>query len=135
MAHCNQLGPVYRCSLSRFQKKAFRFVNHTILLKKLSIYLQNSSTVSLFKLNLQDRTQRVFLNGDFSTEGVVKCGVPQDSVLGALLFNLFVNDLPLHITNTTVVCELFADDNSIHLCGTDVESIQCSLQERRKAWY
>ena len=37
--------------------------------------------------------------------------------------------MPLHITNTKVVCELFADVNSIHSCGTDVESIQCSLQE------
>ena len=55
--------------------------------------------------------------------------MPQGSVLGPLLFNLFINDLPLHITNTKVVCELFADDNSIHSCGTDVESIQCSLQE------
>ena len=55
--------------------------------------------------------------------------MPQGSVLAPLLFNLFINDLPLHITNTKVVCELFADDNSIHSCGTDVESIQCSLQE------
>ena len=51
------------------------------------------------------------------------------SPTGPLLSNLFINDLPLHITNTKVVCELFTDDNSIYSCGTDVASSQRSLQE------
>ena len=104
----------------------FDLVSHTILLQKLSVYLQNSSTGSLLKLYLQDRTQCVFLNGNYSAKGVVKCGVPQGSVLGPLLFSIFINDLLLHILNTKVVCDLFADDNS---CGTNVESVQHSLQE------
>ena len=78
---------------------------------------------------MQDRTQCVFLNGNYSTKGVVKCGVPQGSVLGPLLFSIFINDLPLHILNTKIVCDLFADDNSIHSRETNVESIQSSLQE------
>ena len=85
--------------------------------------------VSLLKSYLQDRTQCVFLNGNYSTKGVAKCGVPQGSVLGPLLFSIFINDLPLHILNTKVVCDLFADDNSIHSRGTNVESVQHSLQE------
>ena len=86
-------------------KRAFDLVNHIILLKKLSIYLQNSSTVSLFKSYLQDRTQPVFLNGYFSTEGVVKCGMPQGSVLGPLLFKSKQNCLQLRCVNRTVVSQ------------------------------
>ena len=93
------------------------------------VYVQNLSTVSFLTSYLQDRTQRVFLNGQYSTEGIVECGIPQGSVLGPLLFCIFINDLPLNITNDNVVCDLFADDNSIHSCGSDLQSVQTSLQE------
>ena len=93
------------------------------------VYLQNLSTVSFLTSYLQDRTQRVFLNGQYSTEGIVECGIPQGSVLGPLLFCIFINDLPLNITNDNAICDLFADDNSIHSCGSDLQSVQTSLQE------
>ena len=93
------------------------------------VYVQNLSTVSFLTSYLQDRTQRVFLNGQYSTEGIVECGIQQGSVLGPLLFCIFINDLPLNISNDNVVCDLFADDNSIHLFGSDLQSVQTSLQE------
>ena len=73
---------------------------------------------------LQDRTDRVFLNGQYSTEGIVECGIPQGSVLGPLLFCIFINDSPLNINNDNVVCDLFADDNSIHSCGNDLNQFK-----------
>ena len=96
------------------------------------VNVQNLSTVSFLTSYLQDRTQRVFLNGQYSTKGIAECGIPQGSVLGPLLFCIFINDLPLNITNDNFVCDLFADDNSIHSsisCGSDLQSVQTSLQE------
>ena len=78
---------------------------------------------------LQDRTQHVFLKGRYSTEGKVKCGIPQGSLLGPFLFCIFIKDLPLNITNDSVVCERLADDNSIHSCGSDLQSVQTFLQK------
>ena len=107
-------------------KKAFDLVDHSILLKKWFVYLQN---LSFLTSCLQDRIQRVFLNGQYSTVGIVECGIPQGFVLGPLLFCIFINDLPLNITNDIVVCDLFADDGSIHSCGSDLQSVQTSIQK------
>ena len=112
LTRCNQAQ--LTGSVFLYLKKAIDLVDHTILLQKLAIYLQNPSTVSLLKSFLQDRAWSVFLNGNYSTEGVVKCGVPEASVLGPLLFSLYINDRPQHITNSKVVCDLSADDNSTH---------------------
>ena len=78
---------------------------------------------------LENRVQSVFMNGSYSKAGVVKCGVPQGSVLGPLLFSLYINGLPLHIKNKENVCDLFADDCSLHTCARDIDSINTSLQQ------
>ena len=107
----------------------FDLVNHTILLQKLSVYLQNSSTVSLLKSYLQDRAQCIFLNGNYLTKGVVKCEVPHGSVLVHFysVFSLMTYPYIYLIPKLYVV--FFADDNSIHSHGTNVKSVQRSLQE------
>ena len=88
--------------------------------------------MSFLTSNLQHRIQCVFLNGQYSTEGIVECGIPQRSVLDPLLFCIFINDLPLNITNDNVACDLFTDDSSIHSCGCDPQSVQTFLQEGLK---
>ena len=87
------------------------------------------STMSFLTSFQKDRTQCVFLNGQHSTEGIVECGIPQGCIFGPLVFCIFINDLPQHIINDNVVCDLFADDNSIHSCGSDLQSVQTFLQE------
>ena len=51
---------------------------------------------------------------------------------GAASTQYIYNDLPLHIANSKVVCDVFADGNSINSCGTYMESVQCCLHGRLK---
>ena len=71
-------------------KKAFDLLDHNILLTKFTSYLQNSSFVPFFKSYVENKTQRVLLHGSYSSEGSVQFGVPQGSVLGPVLFNIFL---------------------------------------------
>lgn len=109
-------------------KKAFDCVDHTLLLSKLEQYFQNDKTTAILKSYLEDRVQRVFLNGKYSKVGAVRSGVPQGSVLGPLLFGLYINDLPLNIKDKTVVCDLFADDSTLHTNSSNLNTINSSLQ-------
>jgi hypothetical protein len=108
-------------------QKAFDLVDHSILLNKLSVYLRSSSTLSFLQSYLEKRTQRVFHNGKTSTEGSIKCGVPQGSVLGPLLFCIFINDLPLHVSDENVTNDLFADDSSLQTSGNNLQTVKTSL--------
>ena len=96
-------------------KKAFDLVDHNIMMYKLECYLQNSSSLPFFRLYLEGRTLPVFLHGSYSSEGSVKFGVPQRSVLGPILLSIFISELPLHVTNISVACDMLADDNTPHI--------------------
>ena len=74
-------------------KKAFDTVNHHILLKKLFCYGIRGCTLKWFESYLTDRSQFVTYDGIQSEINSVKCGVPQGSILGPLLFIIYMNDL------------------------------------------
>ncbi len=107
--------------------KAFDSVNHNILASKLRSYGCSSQTVNWFKAYLSGRSQVVHVKGHMSSEESIACGVPQGSILGPLLFLLFVNDLHLHITKCDV--NLYADDTNIYAIGKTVAEIQANLTE------
>ena len=93
--------------------KAFDKVNHLSLLKKMNHYGINSTTLNWVKSFLGARTQQVMLDGTLSNPAPVLSGVPQGTVLGPLLFLIYINDLPKYVSPGTNV-RLFADDSAVY---------------------
>ena len=72
--------------------------------------------------------QQVVINNLNSTSGDVVCGVPQGSILGPILFLLFINDLPLSLQNLPVSVDLYADDTTLYSIAFDKCSLENNLQ-------
>ena len=121
-------GKLVGCVMVDF-RKAFDLVDHQILLKKLQSYKCSDSCLSWFNSYLINRTQRVVLNNELSDSSVVNCGVPQGSILGPLLFLLFINDLPLLLHDTVSFVDLYADDTTLYEQHSDLKTLQRNLQK------
>lgn len=114
-------------SMSLFMdlSKAFDLVNHNLLLQKLHWYGLRGSIHHWLKSYLSDRKQVVVINNTISSELPVTSGVPQGSILGPLLFLLFVNDLPNNMDNNFI---MYADDNTYVGAATKWEDLRTNMQ-------
>ena len=92
--------------------KAFDSLNHSILLNRLRHYGISGCSYELFCSYLSNRLQFVDFNGKMSTKLAISTGVPQESVLGPLLFLIYINDLPLVSNIFTML--MYADDRTLY---------------------
>ena len=106
-------------------RKAFDLINHECLLKKINIYQCDDNANTWFSSYLTGRTQQTTFIGQLSKTAAITAGARQGSIIGPLLFILYMNDLPLHIHNDI---NTFADDSTLHTTGPNIEEIQLSLQ-------
>lgn len=102
-------------------QKAFDTVDHYILLNKIYKYGIRGKVWDWFKSYLTNRKQFVAIGDINSVTEVLHCGVPQGSILGPLLFLIYVNDIKNCVTDCDV--KLFADDTNVFVSGKSVHNV------------
>ena len=105
--------------------KAFDSLNHDLLLAKPEAYGLDNNAVRFMGSYLTNRLQRCKINNSFSEWAKISAGVPQGSILGSLLFNIFTNDIFLFLQK----CDLanYADDSTMYTSGKRVSTFIDSL--------
>ena len=105
--------------------KAFDTINHDLLISKLHVY-DFSKSLKLIKSYSSNRWQRTKLNIGFSKWTEILTGVPQGSIFGRLLFNIYIND-SFFLTENNNVCN-HADDTTFYACDSDLHNLISKLE-------
>ena len=105
-------------------QKAFDTINHKILLMKLEYLGFSESTIKWYKSYLENRNFLVVVEKEYSNPGELLCGVPQGSILGPLIFLLYVNDMPQSIDLDLL---LYADDSCLLFTDKNLKTIEEKL--------
>ena len=107
--------------------KAFDCVNHDLLIAKLRAYGFDHESLKFIYSYLKEKKQRTKVGCSFSTWKIIKSGVPQGSILGPLLFNIFLNDIFYFINNIQITN--YADDNTTYSMAKDVHNLLAILKD------
>ncbi len=108
-------------------KKTFDTVHHDILLNKLKAYNFSDETIAWFRSYLENREQWVRCNSTLSIVQTCRMGIPQGSILGPILFSLYINDLPDSCERAK--CQMYADDTIIYVSAKTPEMAAEILSE------
>ena len=121
-------GKVFGALLTDLSK-AFDCLNHELLVAKLNAYGFTLPALKLVHDYLSDRKQRTRVNNSYSTWFEILFGVPQGSILGPLLFNIFLADLFFILSETDIAN--YADDNTPYTSSNDVNGL---IKEFRRSF-
>ena len=106
-------------------KKAFDTMDHTVLISKLKKYGFGDEAILWFTDYLSGRSQSCMVNGVKSDASNVTCGIPQGSILGPLLFIIYINDLPGYLEFANV--SLYADDTAMLISSRSQVDLMLTL--------
>ena len=120
------------CAIFLDLAKAFDTVSHDILLQKLEAYGIRGTCLKLFESYLKNRYQFVKLENAKSIISLIEFGVPQGSILGPLLFLLYINDLP---KATNLFIKLYADDTFLSAQNENVKLLESEINQELEKVY
>ena len=124
------------CILSTDMSKAFDSLCPSLLLKKLEAYVFTEEAPELMRFYFEDRLNRVKIGNTTSEWREMTRGCPHGSSLGPLMWNIFQNDLALHINSGKL--NTYADDHQIYSTGHDLEKVRATIAEEGElaaTWY
>ena len=101
--------------------KTYDWLRHDLLIAKLGTYGRDRSSLRLLMDYLHSRKQRTKVASSYSKWSEIIHGIPQGSILGPLLFNIFINDL-FFVIEKSDICN-FADDNTLYSCGANLKIV------------
>ena len=103
-------------------KKAFDTVDHTVLLRKLELYGITGTELNWFKSYLHNRKQSCSIDGELFLPRMISCGIPQRSILGPLLFIIYINHLPYCLNYSKA--RMFDDDTNITTTAETLDELK-----------
>ena len=107
--------------------KAFDCLSHELIVAKLNAHRFSLSALKLMQSYISERKQRTKINQAYSSWEEILFGVPQGSILGPILFNIFLSYLFLVVQNVDIAS--YADDSTIYDAGDNIDEVIFSLQE------